>query len=385
MAALKRIIFFKVALAAGFLLGIIFAPKLWLSSRSYPLTPVVAAFARIQYPFDYLLLALLVLLLIAVAVSSRPRAYVLVLSGLLLALDLGDQSRWWPSFYEYSLMLLVLAFYPWKRDEPDTRRHILNTLRLIVCGVYFWSGAQKLNPYFAESFDARFVASYISSGRDALRYLIYAVPFVEIVFAAGLLTRRFKNLSLAAALVMHAAIFFGIGPLAGNWNNSAWAWNLATAAFVFILFFREREESFAGIFSDWSFAPKVAAALLIGFLPLASFFGRWDAALSFDVYSGNARLGAIYIDEALRQKLPAEIERHVRPSSFGRGLLLVWDWTAAEFNAGPYAELRVLKNVLRKVCSYSDGRSGALLVVRERGTWINEWSRPLVKFNCGEV
>jgi hypothetical protein len=384
----KRILYFKFALPAGFLLGIFFAHKLWLSSRLYPLTPVLAAFARIPYPVDSILLAVLIGLLIAVAVSPSPRKYIAALLLLLLALDLGDQSRWWPSFYEYTLMFLVLAFHPWDGGEKS-QRQLLNTFRLIVCGVYFWSGVQKINPYFAESFHSRFISRW--QGNPAAGFLealgigIWLVPFVEIAFAVGLLTRRFRNLSLAAALVMHAAIFFGIGPLAGNWNNSAWAWNLATAAFVFILFFREREESFTSIFSNWGFAPRILVLIVVGFLPLLSFFGRWDAALSFDVYSGNARLGAIYVDRPLWSKLPSEIERHVRPSSFGRGMLLVWGWTAAEFNAGPYAELRIFKNVLRKICSYGDDKSGALLVVRERGTWINGWSRPLLKFSCGEV
>jgi len=384
----KRIFFFKIALTAGFFLGIFFAPKLWLSSRSYPLTPVVAL-ARIPEPFDFAALAVLIGLLAAVVVSARPRRYLVALLALLLVLGLGDQSRWWPSFYEYTLMFLVLAFYPWEGGDLSRQRHALNTLRFIVCGVYFWSGAQKINPYFADSFSFRFISPYVESlppsVRDAIPYIIGLVPLVEIAFAAGLLTRRWRAPALTAALAMHTLIFFGIGPLAGNWNNSAWAWNLATASVVFILFWREREETFHTIVFDWRSVPRILVLVLIGVSPLLNFFGRWDSALAFDVYSGNARTGVIYVDYALMAKLPLEIERHVEPASGGRGMLAVWDWTAAEFNAGPYAEVRVFKNVLRKICSYGDGKNGALLVVREKGTWVNGWSRPLLKYNCGEV
>ncbi len=100
MSEENRIRLVKIALPASFLLGLVFAFKLWISSRSYPLTPVVPAFARIPYPLDYLLVAVLALLLIAVAVLPRPRVALIALLILLFALALGDQSRWWPSFYE---------------------------------------------------------------------------------------------------------------------------------------------------------------------------------------------------------------------------------------------------------------------------------------------
>jgi hypothetical protein len=324
-----------------------------------------------------------------VAIFSRPRKPIVALLALLLVLALGDQSRWWPSFYEYALILLVLAFYPWEGGALVRQRHILNALRFIICGVYFWSGAQKINPYFADSFYFRFIAPYAESlpaGLEgALPYMVGLVPFVEIAFAAGLLTRRWRGAALIVALAMHSLVFFGIGPLAGNWNNSAWAWNLATASFVLILFFREREETFHGIVFDWKSVPKVLVLVLVGFLPLLNFFGRWDSALAFDVYSGNSRAGAIYVEHALMTKLPPEIERHIKPASSGRGILTVWDWTAAEFNAGPYAEIRIFKNVLRKVCSYDTSRTGAWLAVREKGTWVNRWDRPLLKYNCRDV
>lgn len=388
MAHSTRLRLFKIALAGGFLLGIFFAWRLWVSTRSFPLTPVGSALPAIPFPWDYFLAGLLVLLLLALAAAARPRPHIVALLVLLLVLALGDQSRWWPSFYEYTLMFAVLAFYSW-RDDDTSARPVLNTLRLIISGVYFWSGAQKLNPYFAPSFRERFVAPYETllpaAMRDAAPYLIQAAPFLEIAFAVGLLAKRGRAAALAGALAMHIVIFFGIGPLAAGWNNSAWAWNLATAAFVVILFYREKEETLRSILGHWRFPPKALAWMLIGVLPALNFAGRWDAALAFNVYSGNARDAALYVNETARSRLPPEIERHFKPASLGRSMLLVWDWTAAEFNAGPYAELRIFKNVLRRLCAYAVHPSDVQLVVRERATWANGWSRPLVKFDCAQA
>jgi hypothetical protein len=60
------------------------------------------------------------------------------------------------------------------------------------------------------------------------------------------------------------------------------------------------------------------------------------------------------------------------------GLLLVWDWSAAEFNAGSYAELRVFKNVLKKICAY-----GAVVAQIQLRGGLEHGANPATSFPRG--
>src|ERR1700733_9955673 len=85
-----------LALLAGFALS----PKLWLSSRLYPLTPVWLFLRPLGSPGDRILFFATIALLIGSLV--RPRRPLLAASCVLLVLlALQDQSRWQPWFYQY--------------------------------------------------------------------------------------------------------------------------------------------------------------------------------------------------------------------------------------------------------------------------------------------
>src|SRR5262245_55384608 len=64
-----------VALLSGFLLS----PRLWLSGRSYPLTPVSDLLPAIPPPFDVIWFGAMLLLLLALVVLPRSRWLLLAL------------------------------------------------------------------------------------------------------------------------------------------------------------------------------------------------------------------------------------------------------------------------------------------------------------------
>ena len=51
----SRIYWLKVIVSIGFLFGLLLSPNLWVSSRFYPLTPVLNVLPPIPYPLDWII------------------------------------------------------------------------------------------------------------------------------------------------------------------------------------------------------------------------------------------------------------------------------------------------------------------------------------------
>jgi hypothetical protein len=124
----------RVIVALGTIAGLLLSQTLWLSVRTHPLAPVWDFLRPVPPPFDYLALAAMLGLLVWIAIASRPALPVAVFVVLVIAYAACDQSRWQPWLYQYLFMLVALA----RRDGP------LDTCRLIVAAIYFWSGAHKI-------------------------------------------------------------------------------------------------------------------------------------------------------------------------------------------------------------------------------------------------
>ena len=92
----RRIFRLKTAVSTGLLGGFLLSPKLWLSSRMYPLTPVARFLRPIPPPFDYAVFAVLLLLLAWIAVRASPAKEIAAFVALAALYGLCDQSRWQP-------------------------------------------------------------------------------------------------------------------------------------------------------------------------------------------------------------------------------------------------------------------------------------------------
>src|SRR5271155_4062650 len=140
----QRIAALKAVWASAFLAGMLLSPKLWLSSRSYPLCPIIDGLPEVPFPFDYVWFVALLALLTAILIVPRPARLLVAFVGLAGLLSLLDQSRWQPWVYQYLFMGVALAAYPWGDPEaqPERRAAALNACRVIVAATYFWSGLQ---------------------------------------------------------------------------------------------------------------------------------------------------------------------------------------------------------------------------------------------------
>src|SRR5258708_3866490 len=83
----------KGVLACGLLSGLLLSPKLWLSDRVYPLSPVSALLPNIPAPLDQLWFGTLLVLLAAIAFTPRSRWLIVLFVCLAGHLSLWDQSR----------------------------------------------------------------------------------------------------------------------------------------------------------------------------------------------------------------------------------------------------------------------------------------------------
>lgn len=120
----------RTSVILGLLAGFALSPKLWLSSRTYPLTPVWPSLHPFSPPSDDI--AFFALIAILAALSVAPRSEIQGAAFAFLALmALQDQSRWQPWFYQYVLMLLAVDV-----AGPQRRTDASNTCCLIVAATY---------------------------------------------------------------------------------------------------------------------------------------------------------------------------------------------------------------------------------------------------------
>jgi hypothetical protein len=309
-----------------------------------------------------------------VGLVARPLSWPLAAAvvGLFALLFAQDQSRLWPSFYQFFLLLLLLLAHRPGGGEPAAAR-TLHGMRFVLAAVYFWGGVQKLTPhFFREEFPwfVRPLTDLLPGPVPWLPVLGLAAAVGEALLGIGLLTRRFRRIALGEALLMHAVILVCIGPLRGDWNDSAWIWSLATAGLAWLLFRAAEPFRLATMFAA-SRAANVAPAVVVvlaGILPVLDNFNRWDSALSFNVYTGNTRVGHVVMPPGSAARLPREIAAH----ALSVGEMEVLDlnaWAMQEFNAGTYPADRVFRALLADICGRL-GEPTVELVVVEKASWL---------------
>ena len=317
-----------MVVAAGLMAGMLLSPKLWVSTRLYPLTPAVEFLRPLPYPADYAAYILLLAQIAISAVAPRPRWWIAAALLLLAALCAQDQSRLQPWCYQYAVMLGGACFSLPGRDNW------LNTCRLIVAAIYFWSGAQKLNPYFASdtfTYLAHPIAVYFPALVIAAGHV---APFIEMACGIGLLTRKFRTAAIVTLIAMHVCIMVAIGPFGHNFNTVVWPWNIAMIVFLLLLF-RGSEAAIREIVWGRGWLHRIVFALF-ALAPVLSFFNLWDGYLSAALYSGNKNQGAIYMTEAIADHLPDAAYEDVTDEPNGLDKLFINDWSFDELNAPAY-------------------------------------------------
>jgi len=363
----RQIVWVATIAALGLAASWCISLKLWVSTRSYPLTPVVPRLPAIPYPLDYALVGIVLVLLCAVPFVPRRRPVLIAIVTGVALLWMGDQSRWQMWCYQYLVMLIALAAYSWRPDDEAGREAALNSCRIVVAGVYFWSGLQKVNfSFMLYGFPSLMepMTSVLSPGlARVVNWTGFVVPVAEAGIGVGLLLSRTRRFAAAAALGMHAFLLLLLGPLVSNYNPVVWPWNAAMMGFLVVLFL-----GFGSVEAQHVMSPRygrlhVVVVILFWVMPALSLVGLWDSYLSAALYSSNIKVSRIYISDGVRRALPAEVQAYVERAPDGRYVLRPSTWSTREMRAVAYPEYRVFRNIARAVCRHAAAPSDVILEI----------------------
>lgn len=380
-----RIYWLKVAVAVGFAASIFLSLRLWLSARLYPFTPVFPGLPPIPHPLDYMLVSSLFVLLGAIVVSSKPRPFIWSFCGIIIVLCLFDQSRWQPWVFQYLFLLFALGLFSWKSTAIKEQTNTLNAARLIVASTYLYSGLQKANLGFMRSVFPWLVTPITTLWPFAASFLYplgYIAPFIQIGFAIGLLTKRFRKVSLALAISMHIFILAMLGPFGLNWNNVVWPWTAAIAVFDITLFAGTSEFTFDDIFRTLPTPFDALIIVLFIVMPALSFFNLWDSYLSAALYSQNTNVGVVYMDDRVMSELPASVQQYVRPVGPNTNALSIDDWSTGELNVPAYPEDRIYESIAEAMCTWTHDPADLTLVIQDERMFNDG---PIREITCGEL
>ena len=339
----------KTVVVVGLAAGMLLSPKLWVSTRFYPVVPVFHWLPRIPFPLDYVCFVALLSLLGAIAFAARPRVYIFTFVTAFAIYSLFDQTRWQPWAYQYWLMLIALGCFSCKADDFVGQRDTLNICRLIMGCTYFYSGLQKMNARFMSE-GMPWVLGTLHVRIPWLDHIGWIAACIEISIGLSLLTRRFRKIGIVNGIIMHLFILYSFGPLGLNWNSVVWPWNVVMIALLLLLF-TKTDVTFGDILWRNRFVYQKVILVLLGVLPSLSFVGWWPSDLSLCLYTANLTEAQVLVSPSVKQQLPPEVQQYVKNVS-GHLVLRTQDWSFGEMNVPPYAEIQSFTTIGATVCRW---------------------------------
>jgi len=373
----SRIFYVKTTLIVGFTASFLLSFELWMSNRLYPLMPLLNGF-HIPPGITWLLIILLLALLLGSLFIPRPRYSVLAAVGIIGIFVVADQSRLQPWVYQYALMLVALGLFSWRRKDIQSMNLALHTCRLIVIGIYAYSGLQKFNAGFINVMFPWMLTPITDHLPPNIRLYTMAlgvlIPIMELGVGIGLATKKFRNLAVCLAIAMHLSILFLLGPLGKDWNSVIWPWNIAMIALDCTLFWKSDAAFKDIIWVKHGFYQKLILLLFV-VMPLFSFFGMWDSYLSSTLYSHNTTRAILYVDSSSEGYLPSVIKKYaVKDVQDTYSALNISTLSFGLLNVPAYPEPRIFKHVASSMCSLVLARSSKdmFLQIYERPTIFRE-------------
>lgn len=345
----------------GLICAILLSSGLWSSDRLFGLSPIVSSLAEVPSSINYFLVLFMVAVL---AVSIRiQETYTLVPPLICLGFFvLQDLLRFQPYIYMYAFMLCVAVYVSLNGNKENA----INALRIMVVGIYFWAGAQKINYSFYDSTLPWFMSGIFPSElleNKLVTYSMYLVPFLEVAVAIFFLWSATVWLGFVLATGMLVFVLLCLGPLGWNWNSVVWPWNIALYLLDIVLF-KNAKISAKNILIPRS-AIHASALLLFLILPILSYFGKWHAYPSFQLYSGNAKSAYLEVPENVLKAFP------VLGSVVYDGEIWLQDWSIEEMNVVTYPEEFIFFSSVKTLCEKVEesDRDNIVLTIHGRPHW----------------
>ena len=130
----------------GLLAGLLLTPNAWSTDRTYPLSPTLRGFELSPLATDLMFLIVIISLGLSLLRFSWREHFLSVSLAGLITLLAADITRLQPWVLHYLAILILFSSVINKKLLNPTK--VLDAAIIVIGGMYFWSGVQKMNPRF---------------------------------------------------------------------------------------------------------------------------------------------------------------------------------------------------------------------------------------------
>lgn len=329
--------------ALGLFSGLMITHAAWGLERTYPLSPIIAGFVLPGFVHTGLFYLLLGSLLAVIFTRHfRTVTFLTTLFSLLILITL-DITRLQPWILHYAAVMLI-GFLSFTHVKNNPQKG-LDAAAILIGGIYFWSGLQKINAaFFLEVFPwftQNLFAAFGTFGITLAGTLGFFVPLFEVGFALGLFTKRFRTISIIGSLSMLFIVLYSLGPWGQSWNDAVWPWNIVICFSVLLIFLHNRD-TFATFLArqrrNWLAG---IVFILIWIVPTGNLFGLTDHYLAWSLYSGRVPTAALVGNQEFLNSLSERAES---------GELQFHHWSTSNMHLVPYPEERVFVSIFTQLC-----------------------------------
>lgn len=300
------------------------------------------------------------------------------------ALALLNQQRLQPWHWLFILVMtqtLVL---------PSAER--IRLYRLTVASIYLFAAVSRLGSGVSGGMNRQVVtmmlgavgAEQILRQESILFAVCLTVTLGELATGFLLLMPRTRGLGMIAAVLVHATLVLVLSPLGLNHHPGVLIWNVYFLMAVPVLFGSTRKDPEVDQASSSSQRLSRQARLLAAFVflfPLSGLFGFADNWLSWQVYSPRPEVVRVFVRQAARDDLPADMRNFIAQPA----LLDDWcpvridRWSLAVAKAPLYPEDRFQLAVAAYLMSFS--KPSSIRVDLESPDAPAWWNRTTVRLD----
>lgn len=353
----QRVNWVRIAAMVSTLVLMLYAPKLWLTTKTFPVIPlfdwIPIPVGSIEYVFWGILFGSQ---LIYIFYNKRWLGWLALLTYVYLAMV--DQNRLQPYFYQSALTLLAIVIFPKKADS----RKVLYTVILIFFATYFWSGIQKLNDaFYVRWFDALEKHFLCTAGAEEiviclpewfLKAFTYAVPWLEASMGILLLFNKTRKFGLIFTLFMHVIITYLLFFLGYGFNVVPW--NIQNMISAIALFWGLQTTGPLDFFISKFDIQRALLIFMVMVLPLMNYTtGFYDHLLSFHFFTADLKYYNVFLHEDLVDKLPKDAQDFTRVENV-EDYIQMNEWAQYDNKVLFYPEERAIQYMEKYLRSFAD-------------------------------
>lgn len=295
-----------------------------------------------------------------------------------------DVNQLQPWAFQYVIMIATLAFSP----DPE------ESFRLIMAGIYCWSGFHKLNPAFAHDVFPNLLAGGAFAPIIPQAALLplsllggYTAGALEILI--GVLVLSSHPLATGFSQAMHAFILASVVP-SGKLYLAIVPWNIACMILVTLLPKHRKVQDHA-----WN-----RVILVVCFIMPALFFcTHWyPVYASWNMFGGNTPRAVFFSsspgwDDIAMFPNDLQFFWYVRdefkwwqfdPNKHVHATFLMhsFEYWIATIGAPPAPQQRVYVDMFRKLCQLAGNSPTLGMVIEYQSHWIVPWTFPTETWHC---